>query len=312
MTIALKPDDIQALKSKFGFNPQDKFVVPKEIYDLYDSLFGNRGAALESKWTALLDQYVQKYPKEHAELTRRIAGKLPDGWEKSLPVYQSSDPAQASRKLSEIVLTAITSALPELMGGSADLTGSNLTKVKGTVEFQPPGTGLGTYAGTYIRYGVREHAMGAIGNGLAAYGGIIPFVATFLVCDISRMVKALGSCVLQNFVSYASGAWRLSALSGHQVIWVGKYIASHSTRYILSYLSICSDPRLHRSRRGRSYASADRDWNRSPCYTQSGLLASSRWQRDVRGLPLGRSGEEDPFSFVSLSSEPAKPPRLLN
>jgi len=179
---ALKADDIQALKSKFGFNPEEKFVVPQETYKLY-SEFGKRGAALELKWTALLDQYAQKYPKEHAELTRRIDGRLPEGWEKRLPVYKSSDPAQASRKLSEIVLTAITPALPELLGGSADLTGSNLTKVKGTTDFQPPSTGLGTYAGTYIRYGVREHGMGAIGNGLAAYGGIIPFVATFLVCE---------------------------------------------------------------------------------------------------------------------------------
>jgi transketolase len=106
---------------------------------------------------------------------------LPAGWEKNLPVYKPSDPAVASRKLSEIVLTAIAPGLPELLGGSADLTGSNLTKVKGTVDFQPPSTGLGNYAGTYIRYGVREHGMGAIANGLAAYGGIIPFVATFLV-----------------------------------------------------------------------------------------------------------------------------------
>jgi transketolase len=201
----LKADDIQALKSKFGFNPEEKFVVPKQTYELY-SEFGRRGAALESKWTGLLDQYAQKYPKEHAELARRIAGKLPEGWEKTLPLYKPSDPAQASRKLSEIALTAITPSLPELMGGSADLTGSNLTKVKGTVDFQPPSTGLGTYAGTYIRYGVREHGMAAIGNGLAAYGGIIPFVATFL-----------------NFVSYASGAVRLSALSGHQVIWVATH-----------------------------------------------------------------------------------------
>jgi len=93
-----------------------------------------------------------------------------------------------------------------LMGGSADLTGSNLTKVKGSTDFQPPSTNLGNYAGTYIRYGVREHAMGAIANGLHAYGGIVPFVATFL-----------------NFVSYAAGAVRLSALSGHQVIWVATH-----------------------------------------------------------------------------------------
>lgn len=104
-----------------------------------------------------------------------------EGWENSLPIYKPSDAAQASRKYSEIVLTAVTDKLPDLMGGSADLTGSNLTKAKGTVDFQAPSTGLGGYSGTYIRYGVREHAMGAIGNGLAAYGGIIPFVGTFLV-----------------------------------------------------------------------------------------------------------------------------------
>ena len=150
--------------------------------------------------------YAQKYPAEHAELVRRISGELPNGWEKALPIYKVTDAAQASRKLSEIVLTAVTPALPELLGGSADLTGSNLTKVKGTEDFQPPSTGLGSYKGTYIRYGVREHGMGAIANGLHAYGGIIPFVATFM-----------------NFVSYAAGAVRLSALSKHQVIWVGEH-----------------------------------------------------------------------------------------
>jgi transketolase len=129
----------------------------------------------------LLSSYGEKFPKEHAELTRRISGKLPDGWEKSLPLYKPADAAQASRKLSEIVLTAITPVLPEMVGGSADLTGSNLTRTKAMIDFQPPSTGLGNYAGTYIRYGVREHGMGAIGNGLAAYGGIIPFVATFMV-----------------------------------------------------------------------------------------------------------------------------------
>lgn len=177
---ALKPDDIQSLKSKFGFPPDQKFYVPQETYDTYRAA-ALRGAKLESQWNSLLSEYAKAYPKEHAELTRRISGKLPEGWEKTLPVYTPADPAQASRKLSELVLTAITPALPDLMGGSADLTGSNLTKVKGTVDFQPPSTGLGNYAGTYIRYGVREHGMGAIANGLHAYGGIVPFVATFLV-----------------------------------------------------------------------------------------------------------------------------------
>ncbi|KAF5324450.1 hypothetical protein D9611_004311 [Ephemerocybe angulata] len=201
----LKADDIAQLKEKFNFNPQEKFSVPQATYDLYAE-FGKRGAALEEEWSTLLAQYAEKYPQEHAELTRRISGKLPEGWEKALPVYKPTDGAQASRKLSEIVLTALAPVLPELLGGSADLTGSNLTKVKKSVDFQHPSTGLGDYSGTYIRYGVREHGMGAIGNGLAAYGGIIPYVATFL-----------------NFVSYASGAVRLSALSGHRVIWVATH-----------------------------------------------------------------------------------------
>ncbi|KAH7915989.1 Transketolase, thiamine diphosphate binding domain-containing protein [Hygrophoropsis aurantiaca] len=201
----LKADDIQSLKTMFGFPPDQTFHVPKETYDTYRAA-ALRGARLESEWASLLSAYGKQYPNEHAELTRRISGKLPEGWEKTLPVYKPSDPAQASRKLSEIVLTAITPAIPDLIGGSADLTGSNLTKVKGTVDFQPPSTKLGTYAGTYIRYGVREHGMGAIANGLSAYGGIVPFVATFL-----------------NFVSYAAGAVRLSALSKHQVIWVATH-----------------------------------------------------------------------------------------
>ncbi len=181
---ALKADDIAALKTKFNLPADQSFYVPQETYAAYSEI-GTRGAALEEKWTALLAEYGKKYPKEHAELTRRIAGKLPDGWEKTLPIYKPTDAAQASRKLSEICLTSIIPGLPELLGGSADLTGSNLTKVKGSIDFQPPSTGLGSYSGTYIRYGVREHAMGAIANGLSAYGGIIPFVATFLVMFVS-------------------------------------------------------------------------------------------------------------------------------
>ncbi|KIK06473.1 hypothetical protein K443DRAFT_674131 [Laccaria amethystina LaAM-08-1] len=201
----LKADDIVLLKAKFGFASDQSFQVPQATYDYYAE-FGKRGAALEAEWNSLLTSYGQKYPKEHAELTRRISGKLPEGWEKTLPIYKPTDSAVASRKLSEIALTKLAPILPDLLGGSADLTGSNLTKVKGSVDFQPPSTGLGTYAGTYIRYGVREHGMGAIANGLSAYGGIIPYVATFL-----------------NFVSYASGAVRLSALSNHQVIWVATH-----------------------------------------------------------------------------------------
>ena len=183
---ALKADDITALKTKFNFPTDKTFHVPEETYKAY-AIAAARGADLEAKWIDLLAAYGREYPNEHAELTRRISGELPPGWESALPVYTPENPAQASRKLSEIVLTAIHPKIPDLMGGSADLTGSNLTRVKAHHDFQHPSTGLGDYSGTYVRYGVREHAMGAIANGLAAYGGIVPYVGTFLVCHYMRV-----------------------------------------------------------------------------------------------------------------------------
>jgi transketolase len=203
----LKADDVAQLKEKFGFNSKETFVVPQEVYDECNKIAA-KNQEQEKKWNELLEQYKQKYPEEAADLQRRIDGKLPSGWEKHLPTYKAGDDAVATRKLSETCLSAIQGALPELFGGSADLTGSNLTRWKEAVDFQPPSTNLGTYAGRYVRYGVREHAMGAIMNGLAAYGTIIPYGGTFL-----------------NFVSYAAGALRLSALSHFRVIWVATHCA---------------------------------------------------------------------------------------
>lgn len=201
----LKADDIKQFKTKVGFNPDEMFAVPQQVYDQYHA-HAAQGAAAEEEWNQLLAKYAESHPAEAADLKRRLSGNLPEGWEKSLPVYSPSDSAVASRKLSEIVLTKIEGVIPELFGGSADLTGSNLTRWKGATDFQPPSTGLGNYAGRYVRYGVREHAMGAILNGLAAYGTILPYAGTFL-----------------NFVSYAAGAVRLSALSQVRVIWVATH-----------------------------------------------------------------------------------------
>lgn len=201
----LKADDIKQLKKKFGFNPEQSFVVPQEVYEAYH-LHAADGVAAEEEWNELFAKYAKTYKAEHADLVRRLKGELPEGWEKSLPTYTPADSAVASRKLSETVLTKIVDVLPELIGGSADLTGSNLTKWKSSVDFQPKANGLGDYSGRYIRYGVREHGMGAIMNGIAAYGTLIPFGGTFL-----------------NFVSYAAGAVRLSALSQQRLIWVATH-----------------------------------------------------------------------------------------
>ncbi|RLL95363.1 hypothetical protein CFD26_103955 [Aspergillus turcosus] len=203
----LKADDRESVKQKFGFDPKQSFVVPQQVYDMYHK-HAAEGAAKEQAWNQLLEKYATEYKAEHADLVRRLSGKLPEGWEKSLPTYKPSDPAVASRKLSEAVLEKIHDVIPELLSGSADLTGSNNTRWKNAVDFQPPVYGIGEWSGRYIRYGVREHAMAAVMNGLAAYGTIIPAGGTFL-----------------NFVSYAAGALRLSALSRVRVI----HIATHDS-----------------------------------------------------------------------------------
>ncbi|KKA03789.1 Transketolase 2 [Hanseniaspora uvarum DSM 2768] len=203
----LKADDIAQIKEKFGFNPKENFAVPQEVYDFYNKEVIVPGAKANSEWDALFSKYQSEFSTEGAEVARRLTGELPAGWEKLLPTYTPADSAVASRKLSEIALDSIFDKIPELIGGSADLTPSNLTKSKGSTDFQPEATGLGDYKGRYIRYGVREHGMGAIMNGIAAFGANFkPYGGTFL-----------------NFVSYAAGAVRLSALSGHPVIWVATH-----------------------------------------------------------------------------------------
>jgi len=203
----LKEDDRAAVKEKFGFDPSKSFVVPQEVYDMYHK-HADEGAAAEQEWNQLFEKYAAEYKTEAADLKRRLTGKLPENWQEKLPTYKASDPAIASRKLSETVLEKIYDVIPEFVSGSADLTGSNNTRWKSAVDFQPPNTGIGEWSGRYMRYGVREHAMAAIMNGLAAYGTLIPAGGTFL-----------------NFVSYAAGAVRLSSLSQQRVL----YIATHDS-----------------------------------------------------------------------------------
>jgi transketolase len=177
---ALVADDIKQLKVSAGFNPEDSFAVPEAVYELYKTTFRQRGEKANRSWDASFQQYAAKYQDDHQELTRRITGQLPPNWEQLLPVYGEGDAAVGGRKYSEVILNALAPSLPELLGGSADLTSSNYTRVKNAEDFQAPSTGLGSYRGQYIRYGVREHAMGAIMNGISAYGLFIPFAGTFL------------------------------------------------------------------------------------------------------------------------------------
>src|SRR5690606_14228565 len=123
----LKANDIVQLKEAFGFNPEEKFFVPEEVYDLYHQR-ASQGAQLNKDWDQLLEGYTTEYPELASELKRRLNKELPENWADNLPRYTPADKATATRKLSEAVINKVADILPELMIGSADLTGSNLTR----------------------------------------------------------------------------------------------------------------------------------------------------------------------------------------
>jgi len=174
------------------------FEVPQAAYDHWREAI-SRGAAAEADWTSTLETYRRQCPSEAAEFERMLRGELPLGWDAKLASFTPSDKGLATRQHSYNALNAIGPSLPELIGGSADLTHSNLTDIKGEASFQKGGE-----ANRYLHFGVREHAMAAILNGLAYHGsGLIPYGGTFLV-----------------FAGYMVGAMRLSALSELGVIYV--------------------------------------------------------------------------------------------
>jgi transketolase len=194
---ALGGDEVKATRENLGWE-YEPFVVPDDALAHFRKAV-EKGAQAESEWQETLAQYKSKYPQEAAEFEQLISGKLPEGWEKSLPTYTPEDKALATRKYSELTLNALAPVVTSLIGGSADLTHSNLTNLKVSGDFQK-----GHYENRNLRFGVREHGMGAICNGIALHGsGLIPYGATFLV-----------------FTDYMRNAIRLSALSEARVIWV--------------------------------------------------------------------------------------------
>jgi transketolase len=173
------------------------FLVPEQVLAFYRQAL-NAGSALEADWQQRLSLYRASFLGLAVELDRRMAGALPEDWHTSLPSYPVEAKGMATRLSSGRVLDQLAPRLPELVGGSADLTGSNNTRFAGAVDFSRT-----TPQGRYFRFGVREHAMGAILNGLAAFGGLIPYGGTFLV-----------------FSDYMRPAIRLAALSHLPVIYV--------------------------------------------------------------------------------------------
>ena len=187
---ALGEEEIAASRASIGWN-YPPFEIPKEVYDAWDGR--TKGKKIEAEWDQKFNEYTKKYPSESAEFKRRIAGDLPANWrehaEKAITQVNEKAETIASRKASQNAIEDLAPALPELVGGSADLAGSNLTLWSGSKGISNE-TG-----GNYIYYGVREFGMSAIMNGLSLHGGIIPYGATFLM-----------------FSEYARNALRMAAL----------------------------------------------------------------------------------------------------
>ncbi|MEK0418374.1 MAG: hypothetical protein RI949_2380 [Pseudomonadota bacterium] len=200
---ALGADEIKLTREALGWS-HEPFVIPKNVYALWDAK--DRGRAAQKAWNETLAAYRKQYPAEAAEFQRRMKGELPANFdqlaEQALQAAQAKADTVATRKASQIALEAFTQALPEMLGGSADLTGSNLTNTSSTpaLRFDDAGAPNG---GRHINYGVREFGMAAIMNGLALHGGFIPYGGTFLT-----------------FSDYSRNAIRMAALMNRRVIHV--------------------------------------------------------------------------------------------
>jgi transketolase len=189
----LGPDEVRLVKEAYGWDPDKSFYIPDEALAVFRDAVPD-GERLEADWRSRLDAYATANPDLAAEFRRRIAGELPAGWDADLKTYETGTEV-ATRNASQDAIQALAPHLPELFGGAADLSESNLTDVKGEENFSAE------VFGRNLRFGVREHAMGGIANGIAYHGGFIPYVATFLT-----------------FSDYMRGSVRLSALSGLHVI----------------------------------------------------------------------------------------------
>ncbi len=191
----LGPDEVKLTKTAYGANPDATFDVPADVAEFYRGAITS-GEALVAAHTKRLLAYATAFPAEAAELQRRMAGVLPSGWERALPTYELGGDAP-TRNVSQSSIKALAAVLPELIGGSADLSESNLTDIHEGGRF------TATESGRNISFGVREHAMAAITNGIVYHGGLIPFSATFLT-----------------FSDYMRGSLRLAALAGLGSIFV--------------------------------------------------------------------------------------------
>lgn len=193
----LGDEELIAAKENLGWPKEPHFFIPDDVLAFYRKAV-DRGRELEHDWKMKFDAYSRLHPVQGAELQRRLNGELPEGWESALPNFPADVKGMATRAASGKIINALASKLPELVGGSADLAPSNNTKIEGSSAFQKD-----SYGGRNFHFGVREHAMGSILNGMAVFGGVIPYGGTFLV-----------------FADYMRASIRLAALSHYPSIFI--------------------------------------------------------------------------------------------
>jgi transketolase len=175
---ALGAEEVAATKKVLGFDPEQKFFVPDDVLAHAREVV-DRGRSLNKEWTERFDAWRAQNPRQAAELDRMLARRLPAGWDSELPSFEAGK-AVSTRKASGQVIQALAAKLPELWGGSADLAESNLTDIEHGGSFLPPAHGGDPY-GRVLHFGIREHAMGAIMNGITLHGATRVFGGTFLV-----------------------------------------------------------------------------------------------------------------------------------
>ncbi len=190
-------EELKGAKQKLGWPLEPSFLIPGDVLEFFREAV-EQGEQREKEWQVKLAAYRQAFPQEADDLARVLDGALPEGWDGDLPEFPADEKGMATRVASGQVINAIAAKLPDLIGGSGDLHPSTMTFIDSAPDFQPS-----TPEGRSIHFGVREHAMGGIVNGLNLTPGIIAFGATFLV-----------------FSDYMRGALRLSALSPYPSIWV--------------------------------------------------------------------------------------------
>ena len=208
----LGEEEVKLAKEQLGWPIDPAFHVPPEALEHFRRALP-AGKAAEDKWRELFSRYQQEFPELAGEFLRTLAGELPDGWHANVPLFPADPKGMATRVAGGKVLNAIAPLMPELVGGSADLNPSTQTAIAKAGDFQSPALqpldrqgaigGEWGYSGRNIHFGVREHAMGAIMNGMAVHGSLIPFGATFLA-----------------FADYLRPSIRLAALMGLRLVYI--------------------------------------------------------------------------------------------